>query len=196
LKICHADTIEAAVVGFTGTARHLKALVVRLPDGRVALSQRLTAVLSAAVAARLVPQPGRASAKADDSHTAAGGDVVVDVVVDVVAGTTRHAVVTVVRPAEGRQVVAGDPPLALLRQGRGVEVADWDRISKPGPPPVVQLHGWLRPRDLVNRAGRRDRVPARSLNSEPSRALAGSSARLTRSSVPSFGRRHSEHRPP
>ncbi|QIY75541.1 hypothetical protein HEP84_47490 [Streptomyces sp. RLB1-33] len=120
MKIRHADTIEAAVVGFTGTARHLKALVVRLPDGCVALSQRLTTVLSAAVAARLVPQPGRASAKAGDSYTPAGGDVVVEVV----AGTPRHAVVTAVRPAEGRQVVAGDPPFALLRQGRGVEVAN------------------------------------------------------------------------
>lgn len=44
--------------------------------------------------------------------------------------------------------------------------------------------------------GRRDRVPVRWLNNEPSRALASSSARLIRSSVPSFGRRHSEHRPP
>lgn len=44
--------------------------------------------------------------------------------------------------------------------------------------------------------GDRDRVPVRWLNNEPSRALADSSARLIRSSVPSFGRRHSEHRPP
>ncbi|MFF7886640.1 hypothetical protein ACFZDJ_17445 [Streptomyces sp. NPDC007896] len=64
----------------------MKALAVRLPDGRVALSQRLTTVLAAAVAARLVPRPGRASTKA-------GGYVMVEVV----AGTTRHAVVTVVR---------------------------------------------------------------------------------------------------
>ncbi|MFF2937505.1 ATP-dependent DNA ligase [Streptomyces mirabilis] len=42
LKIRHADTIEATVAGYTGTARQPRALAVRLPDGRVALSQRLT----------------------------------------------------------------------------------------------------------------------------------------------------------
>ncbi|MEV5355861.1 hypothetical protein [Streptomyces sp. NPDC052693] len=56
--------------GFTGTARHPKALAVRLPDGRVALSRRLTTALVSAVC---------------------------DVVVEILAGTTRHAVVTVVR---------------------------------------------------------------------------------------------------
>ncbi|WP_329537098.1 hypothetical protein OG568_52155 (plasmid) [Streptomyces sp. NBC_01450] len=93
MKIRHADTIEATVAGFTGTARQPRALAVQLPDGRVALSQRLTTALAAAVALRLVPQPGRASTKAGDACTPAGGDIVVQVV----AGTTRHAVVTVVR---------------------------------------------------------------------------------------------------
>jgi hypothetical protein len=93
LKIRHADTIEATVAGFTGTARKPRALAVQLPDGRVALSQRLTTALAAAVALRLVPQPGRASTKAGDACTPAGGDIVVEVV----AGTTRHAVATVVR---------------------------------------------------------------------------------------------------
>jgi ATP-dependent DNA ligase len=92
-KIRHADTIEAAVAGFTGTARHPKALAVRLPDGRVAMSQRLTTALSSTVAPHLVPQTGRALTKAGDSYTPAVGDVVVQVV----AGTTRHAVVTVTR---------------------------------------------------------------------------------------------------
>ncbi|MCX5356924.1 hypothetical protein OG901_57195 [Streptomyces mirabilis] len=46
MKIRHADTIEATVAGFTGTARHPWALAVRLPDGRVALSQRLTTALA------------------------------------------------------------------------------------------------------------------------------------------------------
>ncbi|MER5907496.1 hypothetical protein ABT150_46895 [Streptomyces mirabilis] len=59
LKIRHADTIEATVAGFTGTAHQPQALAVRLPDGRVALSQRLTAVLAASVAPRLAPpSPG------------------------------------------------------------------------------------------------------------------------------------------
>ncbi|MFI1169335.1 DNA ligase [Streptomyces sp. NPDC020801] len=92
-KIRHADTVDAAVVGFTGSALHPKALAVRLPDGRVALSQRLTTALSSVVAPRLVPQAGRAFTKAGDSYTPAGGDAVVEVV----AGTTRHAVVTVMR---------------------------------------------------------------------------------------------------
>jgi hypothetical protein len=65
----------------------------RLPDGQVALSQRLTTALASAVGPRLVPQTGRAFTVAGDSYTPAGGDAVVEVV----AGTTRHAVVTVVR---------------------------------------------------------------------------------------------------
>jgi hypothetical protein len=81
------------VVGFTGSVRHPKSLAVRLPDGRVALSQRLTTALSSVVAPRLVPQAGRAVTKAGDSYTPAGGNAVVEVM----AGATRHAVVTVVR---------------------------------------------------------------------------------------------------
>ncbi|WP_055489053.1 hypothetical protein [Streptomyces sp. TP-A0356] len=53
-----------------------------------------TTALAAAVAPRLLPQPGRAFAKAGDSYTPAGGDAVVEVV----AGSTRYAVVTVVGP--------------------------------------------------------------------------------------------------
>jgi hypothetical protein len=81
------------VVGFTGTVRHPKALAVRLPDGRVSLSQRLTTALSSVVGPRLLPQAGRGFTEAGDSYTPAVGDVVVEVV----AGTTRHAVVTVMR---------------------------------------------------------------------------------------------------
>lgn len=44
-KVRHADIVDATVVGFTGTARHPKALAVRLSDGRVALSPRLTTAL-------------------------------------------------------------------------------------------------------------------------------------------------------
>ncbi|MEV7739131.1 hypothetical protein AB0O75_45065 [Streptomyces sp. NPDC088921] len=66
---------------------------MRLPDGRVALSQRLTTALASVVGPRLVPQAGRAFTKAGDSYTPAVGDVVAEVV----AGTTRHAAVTVMR---------------------------------------------------------------------------------------------------
>jgi ATP-dependent DNA ligase len=92
-KIRHADTLEAVVVGFTGTAQRPKALAVRLPDGHVVLSQRLTTALAARIAPHLLPQPGHAFTKAGDAYTPAAGDVLVEVV----AGTTRHAVVTVVR---------------------------------------------------------------------------------------------------
>ncbi len=53
-KVRHAETIDAEVVGFTGAAGWPRALAVRLPDGRVALSQRLGAQLAAQVAAALV----------------------------------------------------------------------------------------------------------------------------------------------
>ena len=92
-KIRHADTVDAAVVGFTGTARHPKSLAVRLSDGRITLSQRLTTALASVVAPHLVPQSGRAVTKAGDSYTPVGSDIVVEVM----SGTTRHAVVTVVR---------------------------------------------------------------------------------------------------
>ncbi|MFC9645988.1 hypothetical protein ACFTZF_47145, partial [Streptomyces mirabilis] len=93
LKIRHADTIEATVAGFTGTARQPRALAVRLPDGRVALSQRLTTALATRIAPHLVPQSGRAYTQGGDAYTPVSGEVVVEVA----AGTTRHAVVTVVR---------------------------------------------------------------------------------------------------
>ncbi|MFE2973101.1 hypothetical protein ACFXKC_58430, partial [Streptomyces sp. NPDC059340] len=92
-KIRHADTIEATVAGFTGTARQPKALAVRLPDGRIALSQRLTTTLATQIAPRLVPQSGRAYTQGSDTYIPVSGEVVVEVA----AGTTRHAVVTVVR---------------------------------------------------------------------------------------------------
>ncbi|MFF2518766.1 hypothetical protein [Streptomyces sp. NPDC058086] len=93
MKIRHADTIEATVAGFTGTARQPQALAVQLPDGRIALSQRLTTALSTRIAPRLVPQSGRAYTQGGDAYTPVSGEIVVEVV----AGTTRHAVLTVVR---------------------------------------------------------------------------------------------------
>ncbi|MET7355372.1 ATP-dependent DNA ligase [Streptomyces mirabilis] len=93
LKIRHADTIDATVAGFTGTARQPRALAVRLPDGRIALSQRLTTALATQIAPYLVPQSGRAYTQGGDAYT----PVSAEAVVEVVAGTTRHAVVTVVR---------------------------------------------------------------------------------------------------
>jgi hypothetical protein len=93
-KIRHADTVDATVIGFTDTARHPKSLAVQLPDGRIALSQQLTTALASVVAPRLVPQTGRAFTRTGASHTPAGDG---DVVVEVMAGTTRHSVVIMVR---------------------------------------------------------------------------------------------------
>jgi hypothetical protein len=76
-KVRHADTVDATVVGFTGTVRHPKALAVRLDDGRVALSQRLTTALASVIGPRLPPRPRRAFTKAGDSYTPAVCNVVV-----------------------------------------------------------------------------------------------------------------------
>lgn len=95
-KIRHAETVDAAVVGYTGPVSRPRALAVRLPGGRVLLSQRLTApVASAAAAALVASAPGpRARTHAGDAYT----PIEVDLVVEVLAGTTaRHAVVTVTR---------------------------------------------------------------------------------------------------
>ncbi|MGV9509361.1 ATP-dependent DNA ligase [Streptomyces tendae] len=94
-KVRHAETVDAAVVGYTGPAARPRHLAVRLPDGRTALSQTLTAPLSAQVAPRLVAagRVRRARTRAGDAYSAAQ----VDLVVEVLAGTTRHAVVTVTR---------------------------------------------------------------------------------------------------
>jgi hypothetical protein len=68
-KVRHADTVDATVVGFTGTARHPKALAVQLPDGRVALSQRLTTALASVVGPRLLPQVRRTFTEVGDCKT-------------------------------------------------------------------------------------------------------------------------------
>ncbi|GGO58893.1 hypothetical protein [Streptomyces lasiicapitis] len=92
---CHSETVDADVVGYTGTPQNPRVLAVRLPDGRRVMSQRLTPVLSAQARAHLKQSgPGR-HARTDTGEryttTAAG------LVVEVEAGTTRHAVVTVSR---------------------------------------------------------------------------------------------------
>jgi bifunctional non-homologous end joining protein LigD len=90
-KIRHAETTDAAVVGYTGPAKRPRALVVRLPDGRVRLTRGIGAQLAARVAALLtISEPGRKAALGTgEVYTA----VVVDLTVEVLAETTRHAVV-------------------------------------------------------------------------------------------------------
>lgn len=95
-KIRHTETVDADVVGFTGTAARPRHLVVRLPGGQVARSQQLTAPLAAQVALFLRPAGQGAVTHTQDGEpyqeATSGG-----LVVEVLAGTTRHAVVTVVR---------------------------------------------------------------------------------------------------
>jgi ATP-dependent DNA ligase len=94
-KIRHAETVDADVVGYTGPAARPRALAVCLPDGRIALSQALKAPLAAQVAVHFAASgPSRtARTRAGEAYaTTAPG-----LVVEVLAGTTRHAVVTVTR---------------------------------------------------------------------------------------------------
>ncbi|UXY25044.1 ATP-dependent DNA ligase (plasmid) [Streptomyces cynarae] len=94
-KIRHAETVEADVVGYAGPAARPRALAVRLPAGRIALSQSLKAPLAAQIAVHFAASgPSRtARTRAGEAYakTAPG------LVVEVLAGTTRHAVVTVTR---------------------------------------------------------------------------------------------------
>jgi ATP-dependent DNA ligase len=94
-KIRHAETVDAEVIGHTGPGARPRAVVVELPDGRRALSQALTAPLAAAVSAHIAAtgQGRRARTQAMGSYTS----VAPGLTVEVLAGTTRHAVVTVTR---------------------------------------------------------------------------------------------------
>ncbi|WTD05915.1 hypothetical protein OH717_26725 [Streptomyces albidoflavus] len=93
-KIRHADTVDAELIGITGTATRPGAAVVRLPDGRVAVSQALPGWLAAQVGLRVRgAEAGGAAAPDGRRYTA----VVPGLPVEVLAGTTRHPVVTVTR---------------------------------------------------------------------------------------------------
>ncbi|MFD5856102.1 ATP-dependent DNA ligase [Streptomyces chartreusis] len=94
-KVRHAETVDAQVVGYTGPIERPRALAVQLPDGRIALSQALKASLAAQVGRLLQGAgPGRtARTTAGDRYVTAHPAVVVEVL----AGTTRHAVVSVTR---------------------------------------------------------------------------------------------------
>jgi ATP-dependent DNA ligase len=94
-KIRHSETTDLPVVGYTGAAARPRALAVRRPDGTTALSQRLAAPLSATAARYLVPAgPGpRGRTHDGDVFTSTSADFLVEAL----AGTTRHAVVTITR---------------------------------------------------------------------------------------------------
>ncbi|MEU9781450.1 DNA ligase [Streptomyces phaeochromogenes] len=81
-KLRHSETTDAEVAGFTGSAARPRALAVRLPDGRVAMSQALTAPLAAQVSVHLVPvadSARQARTATGDAYSAVHTDVVVEV---------------------------------------------------------------------------------------------------------------------
>jgi ATP-dependent DNA ligase len=94
-KVRHAETVEADVVGYSGSTTRPRALAVRLPDGRIALTQALKAPLAAQVAVHFAASgpPRSARTRAGETYTT----VAPGLAVEVLAGTTRHAVVTVTR---------------------------------------------------------------------------------------------------
>ncbi|WP_308293554.1 DNA ligase [Streptomyces sp. RM72] len=94
-KIRHADTLDVDVVGFTGPRSRPRALAVRLPDGRTLLSQAVSAPVRREVAARIAEVgPGRPARSESGTVYEA---VETGLVAEVLAGTTRHGVVTVTR---------------------------------------------------------------------------------------------------
>ncbi|MGW1674562.1 ATP-dependent DNA ligase [Streptomyces sp. NPDC002324] len=99
IKVRHSEPLDAPVVGYTGPRSRPRALVVELPGGRRALSQRLTGPLAADAAALLVDdEPRHLEATRDGTPYVAAGHAQAEVM----AGSTRHQVVTVtrLRPAE------------------------------------------------------------------------------------------------
>lgn len=94
-KVRHADTVDAEVVGYFGTAERPTHLMVRLPEGRTAKSRTLTVSARISVA-RALPNLGpRRTVHTEDGEqytTAPAG-----LQVEVLSGTTRHATVTVTR---------------------------------------------------------------------------------------------------
>ncbi|MFI5864609.1 DNA ligase [Streptomyces sp. NPDC051546] len=94
-KLRHADTVDAEVVGYTGRPSRPRALAVRLPDGRTALSQPVSAQIAAQAAAQLTGSPPVRRAQTDTG--AVYEAVEPGLLVEVLAGTTRHSVVTVTR---------------------------------------------------------------------------------------------------
>ncbi|MFD4855108.1 ATP-dependent DNA ligase [Streptomyces atratus] len=97
-KLRHADTVDCPVVGYVGNSARPTHLVVELPDGRVALSRRLSApVRFHAAPALVVSDPGVAAwTSGGEAYTTCDRGLLVEVL----AGTTRHATVTVTRVRE------------------------------------------------------------------------------------------------
>ncbi|WP_394436319.1 ATP-dependent DNA ligase [Streptomyces sp. SGAir0957] len=92
-KVRHSETVDAEVVGYTGAAARPTKLVVRLPDGRRMMSQTLPPRLSRDVGQHLAGAGTRARTRDGETYTTSSAGIVVEVL----AGTTRHATVSVTR---------------------------------------------------------------------------------------------------
>lgn len=95
VKIRHADTVEARVVGFTGPRRRPRNLaLVTEGESRVRLSARLAPVLALRIGAALADAPVTGEHQtADEPYIGLDADVVVEVL----AGSGRHGTLTVAR---------------------------------------------------------------------------------------------------
>ncbi|MEU6847461.1 hypothetical protein ABZ930_36935 [Streptomyces sp. NPDC046716] len=87
--------MDAHVIGFTGTLALPWHLAMRLPDGHIALTRPLTTNLTAQLTPHLsqVEPSGSAVATAGEPYKT----LATQLVVEVAAGTTRHAVVSMIR---------------------------------------------------------------------------------------------------
>ncbi|MFJ8620226.1 DNA ligase [Streptomyces clavifer] len=95
VKVRHADTAEARVVGFTGPRRRPRNLVL-VPAGtaRPCLSARIDPVLAARIGTALINAPATGQRRTrGEPYTG----LETDLVVEVLAGTGRHGTLTVVR---------------------------------------------------------------------------------------------------
>ncbi|TFV31534.1 hypothetical protein E4K10_04690 [Streptomyces sp. T1317-0309] len=115
-KVRHAETVDADVVGYTGPALRPKALAARLPDGRTALTQKLTAPLAALVGPHLAAtRAGRASAHGRRGQVHRG------------AARARD------RSAGGYDAAHGRHAYALTLRGRGRSVKGKDAGGRAAP---------------------------------------------------------------
>lgn len=95
MKVRHADTIDAQVVGYTGPrARPRNLAVVAAGEDRVRVTARLTAELAAHIGQALVDAPEAGAGSADQEiYTRLDTGLMVEVL----AGSGRHGTLTVTR---------------------------------------------------------------------------------------------------
>ncbi|EGJ73734.1 putative ATP-dependent DNA ligase [Streptomyces sp. Tu6071] len=94
VKVRHADTVDGVVTGYQGRPSRPSHLFVLLADGRTVRSQHLPAALAAELGHHL---PGHDTGTTHDPDTGPLHLTDAALVVEVLAGSTRHATATVTR---------------------------------------------------------------------------------------------------